>query len=127
MKHAVTFIAIILGLSFSGNAIASSACPNVKVTAGGGTAVFEARSITARGASCRAARKLAHDVGRHVLKAVNPPGGKYDACMLTTRRCSADGFACRGHTARRPPYALTEACTRASATVRWREFDSDYA
>ncbi len=127
MKHSIALAALIVGLSLAGNAIASTTCQSVKVTALGGTAVFEARSITARGASCRAARRLAGDVGRHVLKAANPPNNTYDACMLTTRICPTDGFNCRGHTARRPPYALTETCTDASATVRWREVDLDYA
>jgi hypothetical protein len=93
----------------------------------GGNVVFEARGIVTRGASCGVARRLARDVGRHVLIGANPPGGRYDACMLTTRICFADGFACRGHSATRPPYALTERCVRGAGTVRWREFDFDYA
>lgn len=99
-----------------------ASCPRVRVTTGHGTNIFEARGITAQRASCRVARKLAHDVGEHVLIAVNPPGGRYDACMLTSRVCVADGFACRGHFVNR---SLTERCVRGRAVVRWSEFDED--
>jgi hypothetical protein len=103
-------------------------CAIVRVSTDGGKAVFEATGITARGVSCGTARDLAGKVGRHVLLAANPPGGKYDACMLTTRICSAMGFMCRGHSMTRRPYALTERCTRGGALVlvRWRELDFDY-
>jgi hypothetical protein len=92
----------------------------------GGKVVFEATGVTARGVSCRTARELASKVGRHVLLAANPPGGRYDACMLTSRICSAMDFMCRGHSMTRRPFALTERCTRGEALVRWRELDFDY-
>lgn len=101
-------------------------CAIVRVSTDGGKVVFEATAVTARGVSCGAARELAGKVGRHILLAANPPGGKYDACMLTSRICSAMGFMCRGRSMTRPPNALTERCTRGRALVRWRELDFDH-
>ncbi|MGO9972975.1 MAG: hypothetical protein ACLP01_09240 [Solirubrobacteraceae bacterium] len=126
LAAAVAFMSVVV-LAPTANAGAGvRSCGLVRVSTDGGKAVFEATSITARGVPCGTARELAGKVGHHVLLAANPPGGKYDACMLTTRMCSAMGFMCRGRSMTRRPYALTERCTHGGALVRWRELDFDY-
>ena len=124
---AVAAASSVLALAATAGAVAGVRdCAVVRVSTAGGKAAFEATDLTTLGVSCRAARELADAVGRHVLLAADPPGGKYDACMLTSRICSAIGFSCHGQLKTRRPYALTERCTRGRAIVRWRELDFDY-
>ena len=102
-------------------------CAIVRVSIDDGTAVFEATAIAARGVSCSTARELAGTVGRHVLLAADPPGGKYDACTPASPHLHRDGFPRRGYSTTRRPYSLTERRTCVGKhLVRWRELDFDY-